>query len=90
MPDVLTMAEAGIAGCEADVWFGVVGPRGLPSGIQPLVAGDHAYRAGQGDAGQAGAGRGRAADRDAGAVLGAAPPRYRQVGEAGAGVGGEY
>ncbi|BDB28322.1 MFS transporter [Cupriavidus sp. TA19] len=30
LPDVPTMAEAGVTGYEADVWFGVVGPRNLP------------------------------------------------------------
>ncbi|MGO4328733.1 Bug family tripartite tricarboxylate transporter substrate binding protein [Cupriavidus sp. 2TAF22] len=33
LPDVPTMAEAGIAGYEADVWFGVVGPKGLPASV---------------------------------------------------------
>lgn len=33
LPDVPTMAEAGITGYEADVWFGVVGPRNLPPAV---------------------------------------------------------
>lgn len=33
LPDVPTMAEAGISGYEADVWFGVVAPRGLPPAV---------------------------------------------------------
>ncbi len=33
LPDVPTLAEAGIAGYEADVWFGVVGPKGMPADI---------------------------------------------------------
>ncbi len=33
LPDVPTMAEAGITGYEADVWFGVVGPRGMPADV---------------------------------------------------------
>jgi tripartite-type tricarboxylate transporter receptor subunit TctC len=34
LPDVPTMAEAGIAGYEVDPWFGVFGPAGLP---RPVV-----------------------------------------------------
>lgn len=30
LPDVPTMAEAGVAGYVADVWFGVIGPKGMP------------------------------------------------------------
>lgn len=33
LPDVPTMAEAGVTGYEADVWFGVVGPRSLPPAV---------------------------------------------------------
>ena len=38
-PDVPTIAESGFAGFEATVWYGVVGPAGLP---QPVVARVHA------------------------------------------------
>jgi tripartite-type tricarboxylate transporter receptor subunit TctC len=38
-PDVPTIAESGFPGFEASVWYGVVGPAGLP---QPLVARLHA------------------------------------------------
>ena len=38
-PDVPTIAESGFAGFEASVWYGVVGPAGLP---QPVVARVHA------------------------------------------------
>ncbi|SPA32666.1 conserved hypothetical protein, UPF0065 [Cupriavidus taiwanensis] len=38
LPDVPTMAEAGIAGYEADVWFGVVGPRGLPPEVSTRLS----------------------------------------------------
>ncbi|SOZ08643.1 Bug family tripartite tricarboxylate transporter substrate binding protein [Cupriavidus taiwanensis] len=38
LPDVPTMAEAGIAGYEADVWFGVVGPRGLPPEVSSRLS----------------------------------------------------
>ncbi|MCP3023642.1 Bug family tripartite tricarboxylate transporter substrate binding protein [Cupriavidus basilensis] len=33
LPDVPTMAEAGVPGYVADVWFGVVGPSGLPKDV---------------------------------------------------------
>jgi len=33
LPDVPTMDEAGVKGYVADVWFGVVGPRGMPQDI---------------------------------------------------------
>ncbi|MGO4305469.1 Bug family tripartite tricarboxylate transporter substrate binding protein [Cupriavidus sp. RAF12] len=33
LPDVPTMAEAGISGYEAAVWFGVVGPKGMPADV---------------------------------------------------------
>lgn len=33
MPDVPTVAEAGVSGYEAVVWFGMVGPAGIPSDI---------------------------------------------------------
>jgi tripartite-type tricarboxylate transporter receptor subunit TctC len=39
MPDVPTVAESGVSGYDADVWFGLIGPRGLP---QPIVAKIHA------------------------------------------------
>jgi tripartite-type tricarboxylate transporter receptor subunit TctC len=38
-PDVPTIAEAGFAGFEASVWYGVVGPANIP---QPVVARLHA------------------------------------------------
>ena len=31
LPDVPTMAEAGVPGYDVEVWFGVVGPKGLPA-----------------------------------------------------------
>lgn len=33
MPDLPTVAEAGVPGYEADVWFGVVAPAGTPRGV---------------------------------------------------------
>jgi tripartite-type tricarboxylate transporter receptor subunit TctC len=33
LPDVPTMAEAGIAGYEVDPWFGVFGPAGMPPAV---------------------------------------------------------
>ena len=33
LPDVPTMAEAGVTGYVADVWFGVIAPKNLPSEI---------------------------------------------------------
>jgi len=35
IPELPTMAEAGVAGCELTAWYGVFGPTGLP---QVLVA----------------------------------------------------
>lgn len=40
LPDVPTMAEAGITGYEADVWFGVVGPKGMPADIVGKLSGE--------------------------------------------------
>lgn len=41
-PDVPTLAELGYPGAEADMWYGLLGPKGLPDGIvqrlQQLVA----------------------------------------------------
>jgi tripartite-type tricarboxylate transporter receptor subunit TctC len=34
LPDVPTMDEAGVKGYEATLWFALVGPAGLPAGIQ--------------------------------------------------------
>ena len=33
LPDVPTIAEAGLAGYEASAWFGIVAPAGIPAGI---------------------------------------------------------
>jgi tripartite-type tricarboxylate transporter receptor subunit TctC len=38
MPDVPTVAEQGIPGFDATVWYGAVGPAGLPPQIAPRVA----------------------------------------------------
>src|SRR5262245_42813103 len=38
LPDVPTIAEQGMAGYEATVWYGAVGPAGLPAEIAPRVA----------------------------------------------------
>ena len=37
-PDVPTMAEAGVAGYETRLWYGVVAPRGTPRDIRAAVA----------------------------------------------------
>ena len=37
-PDVPTMAEAGVAGYETTLWYGVVAPRGTPRDIRAAVA----------------------------------------------------
>jgi tripartite-type tricarboxylate transporter receptor subunit TctC len=37
-PDVPTMAEAGVAGYETALWYGVVAPRGTPRHIRASVA----------------------------------------------------
>jgi tripartite-type tricarboxylate transporter receptor subunit TctC len=37
LPDVPTMAEAGIAGYEVDPWFGVFGPAGLPRALVQVL-----------------------------------------------------
>jgi tripartite-type tricarboxylate transporter receptor subunit TctC len=39
MPEVPTVAESGLPGYEADVWYGVIAPKGLP---QPIAAKIHA------------------------------------------------
>ena len=33
LPDVPTIAEAGVPGYDVSVWFGLVAPRGTPTGI---------------------------------------------------------
>ena len=33
MPNIPTIAESGFPGFDSPVWFGVVGPAGLPAGI---------------------------------------------------------
>ena len=38
LPDVPTIAEQGMASYEATVWYGAVGPAGLPADIAPRVA----------------------------------------------------
>jgi tripartite-type tricarboxylate transporter receptor subunit TctC len=38
MPDVPTMKEAGVAGVEVTVWFGVFGPAGLPKDMAAALA----------------------------------------------------
>lgn len=39
LPDVLTFAEAGVAGFEMYLWFGFIGPAGLPAPIMTRLAG---------------------------------------------------
>jgi len=39
LPDIPTVAEAGVPGYEADVWYGVIAPRGTP---EPVAARIHA------------------------------------------------
>lgn len=38
LPDVPTVAEAGVKGYEAGVWFGILGPRGLPAEVVDRIA----------------------------------------------------
>jgi tripartite-type tricarboxylate transporter receptor subunit TctC len=37
VPDVPTMAEAGFPGAEVDLWYGVLGPAGLPPALQEAL-----------------------------------------------------
>jgi tripartite-type tricarboxylate transporter receptor subunit TctC len=37
MPDVPTMAEAGFAGAEVDLWYGLLGPAGLPPAMKDAL-----------------------------------------------------
>jgi tripartite-type tricarboxylate transporter receptor subunit TctC len=40
LPDVPTIAEAGVAGYNADLWFCLTGPAGLPAAIATRIADD--------------------------------------------------
>ena len=40
MPDVPTMAEAGVPGYEMDVWYGLFAPRGTPRAVVEKIAAD--------------------------------------------------
>jgi tripartite-type tricarboxylate transporter receptor subunit TctC len=40
LPDVPTMAEAGVPGYVVDVWFGVVAPKGLPANVLTRLSGE--------------------------------------------------
>jgi len=40
LPEVPTVAEAGVTGYVMVAWFGVAGPRGLPQGVQARLHGD--------------------------------------------------
>ena len=40
LPDVPTIAEAGVKGYEMVAWFGIAGPKGLPREIQMKLHGD--------------------------------------------------
>jgi tripartite-type tricarboxylate transporter receptor subunit TctC len=42
LPDVPTIAEAGIPGYDTDVWWGLIGPAGLPQGVVTKLAKDTA------------------------------------------------
>jgi tripartite-type tricarboxylate transporter receptor subunit TctC len=37
VPDVPTMAEAGFPGAEVDLWYGLLGPAGLPAGLREAL-----------------------------------------------------
>jgi tripartite-type tricarboxylate transporter receptor subunit TctC len=37
LPEVPTMAEAGFAGAEVDLWYGLLGPAGLPSAMKDAL-----------------------------------------------------
>jgi tripartite-type tricarboxylate transporter receptor subunit TctC len=39
-PDVPTVAEAGVPGYEVGVWFGIVGPAGMPADIVAKLNGE--------------------------------------------------
>ncbi|HZQ73626.1 MAG TPA: tripartite tricarboxylate transporter substrate binding protein [Burkholderiales bacterium] len=40
LPDLPTMAEAGLPGCEATSWYGILGPAGLPRDITMKLNGE--------------------------------------------------
>ncbi len=40
LPDVSTIAEAGVPGFEINIWYGLFAPRGTPPGIVAKVSGD--------------------------------------------------
>lgn len=46
LPKVPTIAEAGVAGYESDVWFGLIGPRGLPAHVTSALYTDVTRMAG--------------------------------------------
>jgi tripartite-type tricarboxylate transporter receptor subunit TctC len=37
VPDVPTMAEAGFPGAEVDLWYGLLGPAGLPAAMREAL-----------------------------------------------------
>jgi tripartite-type tricarboxylate transporter receptor subunit TctC len=40
LPDVPTLAEAGVAGYDTGVWWGLVGPAGMPASVVAQLSGD--------------------------------------------------
>jgi tripartite-type tricarboxylate transporter receptor subunit TctC len=40
LPDVPTMAEAGVAGYDTGVWWGLVGPAGMPATVVAQLSSD--------------------------------------------------
>src|SRR5207237_10544218 len=40
LPDVPTIAEAGVPGYESTIWLGIVGPAGLPNAIAEQLTAD--------------------------------------------------
>jgi tripartite-type tricarboxylate transporter receptor subunit TctC len=49
MPDVPTMAEAGLPAIDADAWFGLMAPAGTPAPIVERLHRESARILGQGD-----------------------------------------
>ena len=82
LPDVPTIAEAGVPGYEATIWLGLMAPKGTPQAIvdklnAEIAQGRQRARR-QGSVGQAGRG---ADDHDAGRVRRLSRQGHRQVGE---------
>ena len=40
LPDVPTMAEAGVAGYDTGVWWGLLGPAGMPANVVAQLSSD--------------------------------------------------